>query len=150
MKGRGWLTRPTWAFYRARPDILALSYCECQVATREGALLPTYEYQCKSCGRAFEAVQAFSDAPLTTCETCGGTLKKIYGAVGIVFKGSGFYKTDSRSTVSSAKSSGDAKLPTNGGDAPASSELTSNTSRKTSSPAPSSPPAKPKDAATSK
>jgi putative FmdB family regulatory protein len=76
--------------------------------------LPTYEYQCKSCGRAFEAVQAFIDAPLTTCETCGGALKKVYGAVGIVFKGSGFYKTDSRSSGSSTKRSDEAVPSSNG------------------------------------
>jgi putative FmdB family regulatory protein len=69
--------------------------------------LPTYEYSCRSCGRGFEAVQAFTDPPLETCESCGGSLKKVYGAVGIVFKGSGFYKTDSRGSSSkSAQSSG--------------------------------------------
>jgi len=60
--------------------------------------MPTYEYECQSCHARIEAVQSFADAPLTTCETCGGELKKVFSGVGIVFKGSGFYKTDSRSS----------------------------------------------------
>jgi putative FmdB family regulatory protein len=59
--------------------------------------MPTYEYRCGSCGRSFDVVQSFHDAPLATCEVCGGTLRKVFAPVGIVFKGSGFYKTDSRS-----------------------------------------------------
>jgi putative FmdB family regulatory protein len=59
--------------------------------------LPTYEYACTACGHRLDAVQKFSDDPLTTCPECGGELRKVYGAVGIAFKGSGFYKTDSRS-----------------------------------------------------
>lgn len=59
--------------------------------------MPTYEYACKDCGRHLEVVQSFSDEPLTKCEVCGGQLRKVFGSVGIVFKGSGFYKTDSRS-----------------------------------------------------
>ncbi len=68
--------------------------------------MPTYEYECQSCHQRVEAVQRFADAPLTTCEACGGELKKVFSAVGIVFKGSGFYKTDSRgtSTATSAAS----------------------------------------------
>jgi putative FmdB family regulatory protein len=62
--------------------------------------MPTYEYECQSCHARTEAVQSFSDAPLTTCETCGGSLKKVFSGVGIVFKGSGFYKTDSRGSGS--------------------------------------------------
>jgi putative FmdB family regulatory protein len=58
--------------------------------------LPTYEYACTACGHKLEAVQSFSDDPLTSCGACGGSLRKVYGNVGIVFKGSGFYKTDSR------------------------------------------------------
>lgn len=63
--------------------------------------MPTYEYACKQCGQHLEAVQAFSDPALTTCPSCGGELRKVFGAVGIVFKGSGFYKTDSRNGSSS-------------------------------------------------
>jgi len=58
--------------------------------------MPTYEYQCKSCGTHHDVVQKFGDDPLTECPSCGGPLRKVFGAVGVVFKGSGFYKTDSR------------------------------------------------------
>ena len=62
--------------------------------------MPTYEYRCKSCDHEFEIVQAFTDAALTECPECAGPLKKVFGNVGISFKGSGFYKTDSRSAGS--------------------------------------------------
>jgi putative FmdB family regulatory protein len=65
--------------------------------------LPTYEYRCRSCGEQLEVVQAFTDDPLTTHEACGGELRKVFGSVGISFKGSGFYKNDSRSKTSSSK-----------------------------------------------
>ena len=58
--------------------------------------MPTYQYRCKQCGHELEIVQSFSDEPLDTCPECQGALKKVYGNVGISFKGSGFYKTDSR------------------------------------------------------
>jgi len=58
--------------------------------------MPTYEYECQQCHERVEAVQSFSDAPLVTCPTCGGELRKVFSGVGIVFKGAGFYKTDSR------------------------------------------------------
>jgi putative FmdB family regulatory protein len=58
--------------------------------------MATYEYVCTSCGRHTEAVQRFSDAPLTECPHCGGTLKRVFHPVGIVLKGSGFYSTDNR------------------------------------------------------
>ena len=64
--------------------------------------MPTYEYECQACHERVEAVQRFSDAALTTCDSCGGELKKVFSAVGIVFKGSGFYKTDSRGVSASA------------------------------------------------
>lgn len=70
--------------------------------------MPTYQYACTDCGHRFEAVQAFTDDSLTTCPECGGKLRKVYGSVGVVFKGSGFYRTDSRaaaSDVSQAKGS---------------------------------------------
>lgn len=63
--------------------------------------MPTYEYHCKDCGHEFEAQQAFSDDPLTECPSCSGALKKKFGSVGISFKGSGFYKNDSRGSSSS-------------------------------------------------
>jgi putative FmdB family regulatory protein len=58
--------------------------------------MPTYQYRCTECGEDLEAVQKFSDAPLSTCPACGGQLRKVFNAVGVVFKGSGFYRTDSR------------------------------------------------------
>lgn len=58
--------------------------------------MPTYEYECQSCHERHEAVQRFSDAPLNDCPRCGGPLRRVFSSVGIVFKGSGFYKTDSR------------------------------------------------------
>ena len=61
--------------------------------------MPTYEYACTTCGHRLEAVQKFSDDPLTECPECAGALRKVYGAVGIVLKGSGFYKTDSRAAA---------------------------------------------------
>ena len=64
-------------------------------------LVPTYQYACTECGHRFEAVQAFTDDSLTTCPVCGGQLRKVYGSVGVVFKGSGFYRTDSRAGASS-------------------------------------------------
>jgi putative FmdB family regulatory protein len=59
--------------------------------------MPTYEYRCTKCGDHLEVVQSFKDAPLTECPACAGELRKVYSPVGIVLKGSGFYKTDSRS-----------------------------------------------------
>lgn len=85
--------------------------------------MPTYQYACKDCGNQFEQVQAFSDPSLTVCPECGGALRKVYGSVGVVFKGSGFYRTDSRSGAgkssiaagtkpeSSSSSSTDASAP---------------------------------------
>ena len=58
--------------------------------------MPTYEYACKACGEHLEVVQSFKDDPLTECPSCGGVLRKVFSPVGIAFKGSGFYKTDSR------------------------------------------------------
>ena len=58
--------------------------------------MPTYAYACKDCGHAFDIVQSFSDSTLTSCPECQGTLRKKFNSVGVVFKGSGFYRTDSR------------------------------------------------------
>lgn len=63
--------------------------------------MPTYQYACTSCGEQVEVVQKFTDDPLTVCPVCGGALRKVYSAVGIVFKGSGFYRTDSRAEAKS-------------------------------------------------
>jgi putative FmdB family regulatory protein len=72
--------------------------------------VPTYQYACTECDHRFEAVQAFSDPSLSVCPECGGKLRKVFSSVGIVFKGSGFYRTDSRagagSTVAKSSESG--------------------------------------------
>lgn len=62
--------------------------------------VPTYQYACTACSHQFEAVQSFTDEPLTECPECQGRLRKLFGSVGIVFKGSGFYRTDSRANGS--------------------------------------------------
>ncbi|MFD6939128.1 FmdB family zinc ribbon protein [Streptomyces goshikiensis] len=64
--------------------------------------MPTYQYQCTECGEGLEAVQKFTDDALTVCPNCDGRLKKVFSAVGIVFKGSGFYRNDSRGASSSS------------------------------------------------
>lgn len=80
--------------------------------------MPTYQYACTECGHAFEQVQSFSDDALTECPECRGRLRKVFNAVGVVFKGSGFYRTDSRSgssatdTASSSSSSSETKTET--------------------------------------
>ncbi|HUH08455.1 MAG TPA: FmdB family zinc ribbon protein [Egibacteraceae bacterium] len=72
--------------------------------------MPTYEYACRDCGEHIEVVQSFKDDPLTTCGICGGALRKVFSAAGIIFKGSGYYVTDSRksSTAPSADKPADA------------------------------------------
>ena len=67
--------------------------------------MPTYQYACTECGHAFEQVQSFSDDALTVCPECQGRLRKVFNAVGVVFKGSGFYRTDSRAAADSANGS---------------------------------------------
>lgn len=66
--------------------------------------MPTYQYACAACEERLEAVQKFTDDPLTECPACGGKLRKLFSPVGIVFKGSGFYRNDSRSSGKGAKS----------------------------------------------
>src|ERR1700682_2873989 len=75
---------------------LAVTTRECQGPWRTGSAMPTYEYACKKCKEHLEVVQSFKDEPLTTCPNCGGPLRKVFGAIGISFKGTGFYKNDSR------------------------------------------------------
>ncbi len=69
--------------------------------------MPTYEYRCTSCGDQFEIVQSFKDASLTVCDNCQGVLRKVYGNVGISFKGTGFYKNDSKPSNGTSGSSTD-------------------------------------------
>ncbi len=91
--------------------------------------MPTYEYACTACGHRLEAVQKFTDDPLTECPECGAPLRKVYGAVGIVLKGSGFYKTDSRAASgnggSGKKSSESSGSESSTADAPSKKESTS-------------------------
>jgi putative FmdB family regulatory protein len=92
--------------------------------------VPTYSYACTECGNRFDVVQAFSDDALTTCERCAGRLRKLFNSVGIVFKGSGFYRTDSRESGKTSTSS------TNGSatkDSGTSSETSSGSSEKNGS-----------------
>ena len=65
--------------------------------------MPTYQYACTECGHGFEAVQSFTDAALTECPQCTGRLRTVFNSVGIVFKGSGFYRTDSREGVKASQ-----------------------------------------------
>jgi len=71
---------------------------------KKGCRMPTYQYACNACNHEFEVFQAFSEASLTHCHKCNGEVRKVYSAVGVVFKGSGFYKTDSKSSSSPASS----------------------------------------------
>ena len=94
--------------------------------------MPTYEYACSACAERHEVVQRFTDAPLTECPSCGGPLRKLFSSIGVVFKGSGFYKTDSRGSSSSSSSTSSSEKPA---DKPA-EKTTSDTP--SSTPAPSS------------
>jgi len=71
--------------------------------------VPTYQYACTDCAERLEVVQKFTDEPLTVCSTCGGRLRKVFSPVGIVFKGSGFYRTDSRASAEAPSANGSAK-----------------------------------------
>ncbi|MGZ4452185.1 MAG: FmdB family zinc ribbon protein [Nocardioides sp.] len=73
--------------------------------------MPTYQYACTECGHGFDAVQSFSDDALTVCPECHGRLRKVFSAAGVVFKGSGFYRTDSRSGSGSGSTSTAAASP---------------------------------------
>jgi putative FmdB family regulatory protein len=69
-------------------------------------VMPTYEYRCTSCGNRFDAFQRLDEAPLETCQRCGGSLRKVFHPAGIVFKGSGFYATDSRTKTTTSSGDG--------------------------------------------
>ncbi|CQD02559.1 putative regulatory protein, FmdB family protein [Mycobacterium europaeum] len=84
--------------------------------------MPTYSYQCTECDDRFDIVQAFSDDALTTCERCSGRLRKLFNSVGVVFKGSGFYRTDSRESGKKSTSSGNGSSSTDSGSSSGSSE----------------------------
>ena len=99
--------------------------------------MPTYSYACTECDNRFDVVQAFTDDSLTTCEKCSGRLRKLFNSVGVVFKGSGFYRTDSRestksSTNGSPKSSSSSGTDGSSSDKSGSSEKSSGSSDKSS------------------
>src|SRR5262249_61149577 len=102
---------------------LAVTGRECQPRVRGGEPVPTYQYACTACEERLEAVQKFSDDPLTECPACGGKLRKLFSPVGIVFKGSGFYRTDSRS--SAANGSKEKQLNGSSSDSSSASEKSS-------------------------
>ena len=107
--------------------------------------MPTYSYACTACGHRFDAQQAFTDASLTECPECSGRLRKLFGAVGVVFKGSGFYRTDSRSSgttsipATSSNGSSSATSSSNGASSGGSTSTPSAPSTSTSTPATSAP-----------
>ncbi|MET9336660.1 MULTISPECIES: FmdB family zinc ribbon protein [unclassified Nonomuraea] len=94
--------------------------------------MPTYQYVCNDCGQPLEVVQKFSDDALTVCPSCEGQLRKVFSAVGIVFKGSGFYRTDNRSSSSTTTSTTTAAKP---------AESTSSSSTPAATPSPAAAPA---------
>ncbi|MFE5816526.1 FmdB family zinc ribbon protein [Streptomyces sp. NPDC056479] len=94
--------------------------------------MPTYQYQCTECGEGLEAVQKFTDDALTECPNCQGRLKKVFSAVGIVFKGSGFYRNDSRGSSSSSSPASSSKS-TSSSSSDSSSSSSSSSDSKTSS-----------------
>lgn len=89
--------------------------------------MPTYSYECTECGNRFDIVQAFTDNTLTTCEQCSGRLRKLFNSVGIVFKGSGFYRTDSREAGKKAKTSANGSS-SDSGSSPASGDTNGSSS----------------------
>src|SRR5580693_8583737 len=95
--------------------------------------VPTYSYACTGCGNRFDVVQAFTDDALTTCDQCSGRLRKLFNSVGVVFKGSGFYRTDSRESAKS-ETNGSAKTSSpSGTDGPSSTDKSGSSEKSTSS-----------------
>ncbi|RYB92424.1 FmdB family transcriptional regulator [Nocardioides glacieisoli] len=96
--------------------------------------MPTYQYACTECGHSFEQFQSFSDDALTVCPVCDGKLRKLFNAVGVVFKGSGFYRNDSRSTTSSSEpaAASSSASTSSSTDSSSSSSSTSDSSKSTS------------------
>jgi putative FmdB family regulatory protein len=93
--------------------------------------VPTYQYACTECGHAFEQFQSFTDDALTVCPECQGRLRKVFNAVGVVFKGSGFYRTDSRSD-SKGSTAASASTSSTGSDSSSSSKASSSSDSATS------------------
>jgi putative FmdB family regulatory protein len=103
--------------------------------------VPTYQYACTDCGEPLEVVQKFTDEPLTQCPACQGRLRKVFNSVGIVFKGSGFYRTDSRDSGSKTKAGSDVATASPASTSSSSSGTSSTSSTDSSSGASSSTPA---------
>jgi putative FmdB family regulatory protein len=105
--------------------------------------VPTYSYACTECDNRFDIVQGFADDALTTCEKCSGRLRKLFNSVGIVFKGSGFYRTDSREDGKKSKSSvngsstGEAASSSGSSEKNGSSDKTGSSEKSSTSPVPS-------------
>ncbi|MFE6619479.1 FmdB family zinc ribbon protein [Streptomyces sp. NPDC008086] len=95
--------------------------------------MPTYQYQCTACGEGLEAVQKFTDDALTECPSCQGRLKKVFSAVGIVFKGSGFYRNDSRGSSSSSSPASSKPSTSSSSDSSSSSTSSSSSSSESKS-----------------
>ncbi|MFF3687465.1 FmdB family zinc ribbon protein [Streptomyces sp. NPDC002187] len=95
--------------------------------------MPTYQYQCTECGEGLEAVQKFTDDALTVCPSCDGRLKKVFSAVGIVFKGSGFYRNDSRGASSSSSPSSTSSSTSKSSDSKSAASTPSSSSSSSSS-----------------
>jgi putative FmdB family regulatory protein len=98
--------------------------------------VPTYSYACTECGNRFDAVQAFTDEALTTCPKCSGRLRKLFNSVGVVFKGPGFYRTDSRLPSGKGSSGGGDKAAAGGESSSSSEKSGSSGSKSESAPAP--------------
>ena len=103
----------------------------------EDPAMPTYQYACTECGHSFEQFQSFSEDALTVCPVCDGKLRKLFNAVGVVFKGSGFYRNDSRSTTTSSTPA-TAGSSSSSSDSGSSSSTSGTTTTSTSSPSTSS------------
>ena len=109
---------------------LAVAGSECQrpvtspttSTTRGQSALPTYQYRCTECDHEFEEFQSFTDDALTVCPVCGGRLRKVFNAVGVVFKGSGFYRTDSRTSGTPATAGSSSSTSNGSGDSSSSSD----------------------------
>jgi putative FmdB family regulatory protein len=108
-----------------------------------GAGVPTYQYTCTDCGEPLEVVQKFTDDALIECPQCGGKLRKVYSGVGIVFKGSGFYRTDSRSSDSAVTPPAET-AKTDKSEKAAASTSSSDSGSSSTPAAPASPPSTPK------
>ncbi len=99
----------------------------------EDDAMPTYEYRCKDCGDELEAVQSFTEAPLTECPVCGGSLRKVFSPVGVVLKGSGFYRTDSRAAGNGRRKKTAAAAATSGSSSSGGSDSSTSTTGSDSS-----------------